>query len=45
MPWGSYSRMHDDDLKALYSYLHSLEAAEHKIEKTVYTPGEELPKP
>ncbi|MBE0637238.1 MAG: c-type cytochrome [Bacteroidales bacterium] len=45
MPWGSYSRMHDDDLKALYSYLQSLEPAEHKIEKTVYTPGEELPKP
>lgn len=44
MPWGSYSRMHDDDLRALNSYLHSLEPAGHKIEKTVYTPGEELPK-
>jgi mono/diheme cytochrome c family protein len=27
MPWGSYSRMSDLELKALYNYLHSLEPA------------------
>ena len=44
MPWGSYSRMTETDLKALYRYLHSLEPVEFAVEKTVYAPGEELPK-
>lgn len=42
MPWGSYSRMEEDDLKALYRYLHSLEPVEFAVAKTVYAPGEEL---
>jgi mono/diheme cytochrome c family protein len=44
MPWGVFSRMDESDLKAIYRYLHSLDPVEHKVEKTVYAPGEELPK-
>jgi mono/diheme cytochrome c family protein len=43
MPWGLFSRMDETDLKALYQYFHSLEPVDHKIEKTVYLPGEKLP--
>jgi len=43
MPWGMFSRMSENDLKALYRYLHSLEPVEYKVEKTVYLPGEALP--
>jgi len=35
MPWGSFSRMDDLDLKAIYRYLNSLDPVENKIEKTV----------
>ncbi len=35
MPWGSFSRMDDLDLKALYRYLNSLDPVDNKIEKTV----------
>jgi hypothetical protein len=42
MPWGMFSRMTVNDLKALYRYLHSLEPVEFKVEKTVYAPGEEI---
>jgi hypothetical protein len=44
MPWGSYSRMTEGDMKALYRYLHALEPVEFAVNKTVYAPGEELPK-
>lgn len=44
MPWGVFSRMDETDLKAIYRYLHSLQPVEHKIEKTVYAPGEVAPK-
>jgi mono/diheme cytochrome c family protein len=43
MPWGLYSKLDESDLKALYQYLHSLDPVDHKIEKTVYKPGEKLP--
>jgi hypothetical protein len=43
MPWGMYSRMSVNDMKALYRYLHSLEPVEFEVEKTVFLPGEELP--
>jgi mono/diheme cytochrome c family protein len=43
MPWGLYSRMDGSDLKALYQYLKSLDPVDHKIERTVYLPGETLP--
>jgi len=44
MPWGAYSRMDSIDLSALYKYFMSLEPVHYKIEKTVWTPGEKLPK-
>jgi len=44
MPWGMYSRVDEADLKAIYKFLHSLDPVENKVEKTVYAPGEELPK-
>ncbi len=40
MPWGSYSRMSDDDLKAIYRYLQSLDPVDNKVARTVYFPGE-----
>lgn len=43
MPWGSYSRMDDLELKALYRFLHSLQPVDFVVEKTVYLPGEKLP--
>lgn len=43
MPWGMYSRMSVDDMKAIYKYLHSLEPVAFSVEKTVYAPGEEMP--
>lgn len=43
MPWGSFSRMNEVDMKALYRYLKSLEPKEFKVAKTVYAPGEEMP--
>jgi len=43
MPWGSFSRLDELDLKALYRYLHSIEPVKRKVEKCVYLPGEELP--
>lgn len=43
MPWGMYSRMSVNDIKAIYQYLHSLKPVEYKVEKTVYSPGEEMP--
>jgi mono/diheme cytochrome c family protein len=43
MPWGSFSKMDETELKALYRYLMSLEPVANKIEKTVFAPGEEFP--
>ena len=43
MPWGTFSRMNDLDLKALYRYLHSLKPVKNKIAKTVFPPGENFP--
>lgn len=44
MPWGSFSRMTDTDLKAVYRYLASLEPVDNNIDKIVFAPGEEMPK-
>lgn len=38
MPWGSFGRMTDTDLKALYRYLHTLDPVENKIEKVIFDP-------
>ena len=43
MPWGSFSKMDETELKALYRYLQSLDPVENKIAKTVYAPGEKIP--
>lgn len=43
MPWGSFSRMNDVELKALYRYLHTLEPTENRIAKTIFPPGDPLP--
>lgn len=37
MPWGPFSRMTENDLKAVYAYLMSLKPVENKIEKVVIT--------
>ncbi len=43
MPWGSFSRINEVELQALYRFFQSLDPVENKIEKTVYAPGEALP--
>jgi mono/diheme cytochrome c family protein len=43
MPWGSFSRIEEVDLKAIYRYLHSIAPVNHKVERTVYAPGEKAP--
>jgi len=40
MPWASFARMTDLELKAIYRYLRSLDPVENKIEKIVFAPGE-----
>jgi mono/diheme cytochrome c family protein len=36
MPWGSFARMTDVDLRAIYRYLMALEPVSNKVEKTQY---------
>jgi len=43
MPWGSFSRMNEVELKAVYRYLQSLEPVKNKIPKVVFAPGEKFP--
>ena len=33
MPWGSYARMTDDDLKAIYAYLRTVPPIKNKVQK------------
>lgn len=40
MPWGSFSRIDEGDVKALYAFLHDLKPVPNKIEKIVFAPGE-----
>ncbi|HNB81817.1 MAG TPA: hypothetical protein PLP14_06955 [Chitinophagaceae bacterium] len=40
MPWGSFSRINDLELKAIYRYLQSLKPVKNKIPKIVYQKGE-----
>lgn len=40
MPWASFARMTDLELKAIYRYLQSLDPVDNKVEKTVFAPGE-----
>ncbi|MBL7810713.1 MAG: cytochrome c [Bacteroidetes bacterium] len=43
MPWGSFTKINDLELTALYKYLRSLEPVDNKVEKTVFAPGEKMP--
>lgn len=43
MAWGSYSRMDDIELKAIFRYLESLDPVYNEVGKTVYVPDEEFP--
>lgn len=43
MPWGAFSRMHEDDLRAIYRYLRSLDGKDNEIIKVAYSPDEEAP--
>jgi Cytochrome c len=40
MPWGTFSRMNDVELRALYRFFQSLEPVDNKIEQVVFAPGE-----
>jgi mono/diheme cytochrome c family protein len=44
MPWGTFSRMDELELKALYRYLRTLPPVVNKIDKIAFAPGEKLPK-
>jgi mono/diheme cytochrome c family protein len=43
MPWETFARMNDVDLKALYRYCKSLKPVKNKIDKIIFMPDEELP--
>jgi Cytochrome c len=40
MPWGSFSRIDEVELKALYRFFQSLEPVDNKIDQIVFAPGE-----
>lgn len=42
MPWGSFSRSDELELKALYNYFMSLDPVHNSVPKTVFEPGEEI---
>ncbi len=44
MPWDAFSRLNEVEIRAVYRYLNSIPPVENKIEKTVFAPGEPLPK-
>lgn len=41
MPWGSFSRIDELELKAVYRYLKTLKPVKKKIAKTILEPGEQ----
>lgn len=43
MPWGSFSKMSEIELKAVYRYLRSLQPVKRKVERVAYEPGEKVP--
>ena len=43
MPWQAYSRMTDDDLRAVYAYLQSVPPIENSVPQYVPAPGAEAP--
>lgn len=43
MPWGSFSRMSETELKAVYRFLKTVKPVKNKIAQIVYEPGAKLP--
>ncbi|MDZ4758433.1 MAG: c-type cytochrome [Bacteroidota bacterium] len=43
MPWGAFSRMNEMDIRAIYRYIHTVDAVNNKISKVVFAPGEKFP--
>lgn len=43
MPWGSFLKMDETDLKAIYKYLRSVAAVKNEVKKTAFAPGEKIP--
>lgn len=44
MPWDGFSRLNEVEIRAVYRYLNSLPAVNNEVAKTVFAPGEALPK-
>lgn len=42
MPWGEFSRIDENDLKAVYKFLTSLNPEKRSVEQTVFVPGEKV---
>ena len=38
MPWGAYRNMTDDDLKAVYAYIHQLKPIVHHVDNSIEPP-------
>jgi mono/diheme cytochrome c family protein len=45
MPWGPFSRMDDNDLKAIYNYLRTVPSVNNDVTKTAFDEGEKMPEP
>ncbi len=43
MPWGPFSRMEENDIKAIYNYLRSVPPVNKTISKTTFAEGEQMP--
>jgi hypothetical protein len=35
MPFGEFKNLTDDDLKAMYAYLHTLQPVKHRVDNTL----------
>lgn len=44
MPWQNYSRMSDEDLKAIYTYLRSIPALPNRVPEAIVAPPPAAPK-
>ena len=38
MPWGAIRNMTDDDLKAIYAYIHQLKPVVHHVDNSIEPP-------
>ena len=44
MPWDAFSRLNEVEIRAVYRFLNSIPPIKNLVEKTVFAPGEPLPK-